>query len=159
MIVVDQLAAEREPYLASGDRPGCKMTTSCPLAAIRGAFRQTRLHNFALDMSWVPDHPKLSGGQQMLSDDILRGGYRLEPTNPKPIEPHKVLPYRLRLPNVCHMFSNQVWLLLGLAGFLPFKETRAIPRKEHLAVIEKDSAFLGAIGDKILSVFFVFSAV
>jgi putative CocE/NonD family hydrolase len=52
----------------------------------------------------VPDHPKLGGYQQMLSADILRGRYRLDPSNPQPIEPDKVLPYRLRLPNVSHMF-------------------------------------------------------
>jgi putative CocE/NonD family hydrolase len=52
----------------------------------------------------VPDHPKLGGCQQMLSADILRGRYRRDPANPQPIEPNKVLPYRLRLPNVCHMF-------------------------------------------------------
>jgi putative CocE/NonD family hydrolase len=52
----------------------------------------------------VPDHPKLGGYQQMLSADILRGRYRQDPANPQPIEPDKVLPYRLRLPNVCHMF-------------------------------------------------------
>jgi putative CocE/NonD family hydrolase len=52
----------------------------------------------------VPDHPKLGGYQQMLSADILRGRYRLDPANPQPIEPNKVLPYHLRLPNVSHMF-------------------------------------------------------
>ena len=52
----------------------------------------------------VPDHPKLGGYQQMLSADILRGRYRLDPANPQPIKPAKVLPYRLRLPNVSHMF-------------------------------------------------------
>jgi putative CocE/NonD family hydrolase len=52
----------------------------------------------------VPDHPKLGGYQQMLSADILRGRFRQEPSNPQPIEPGKVLPYRLRLPNVSHMF-------------------------------------------------------
>jgi putative CocE/NonD family hydrolase len=52
----------------------------------------------------VPDHPKLGGYQQMLSADILRGRYREDTANPQPIEPGKVLPYRLRLPNVCHMF-------------------------------------------------------
>jgi len=52
----------------------------------------------------VPDNPKLGGYQQMLSADILRGRYRLDPANPHPIEPNKVLPYRLRLPNVSHMF-------------------------------------------------------
>jgi putative CocE/NonD family hydrolase len=52
----------------------------------------------------VPDHPRLGGYQQMLSADILRGRYRLDPANPQPIEPDKVLPYRLRLPNVSHTF-------------------------------------------------------
>jgi uncharacterized protein len=52
----------------------------------------------------VPAHPKLGGYQQMLSADILRGRYRLDPANPQPIKSGKVLPYRLRLPNVCHMF-------------------------------------------------------
>jgi putative CocE/NonD family hydrolase len=52
----------------------------------------------------VPDHPKLGGYQQMLSADILRGRYREDPANPQPIESGKVLPYRLRLPNVSHMF-------------------------------------------------------
>ena len=52
----------------------------------------------------VPDHPKLGGYQQTLSADILRGRYRQDPANPAPIEPGKVLAYRLRLPNVSHMF-------------------------------------------------------
>ena len=52
----------------------------------------------------VPDYPKLGGYQQMLSADILRGRYRQDPANPQPIEPDEVLSYRLRLPNVCHMF-------------------------------------------------------
>jgi putative CocE/NonD family hydrolase len=52
----------------------------------------------------VPDHAKLGGYQQMLSADILRGRYREDPTNPARIEPNKVLPYRFRLPNVCHTF-------------------------------------------------------
>jgi len=52
----------------------------------------------------VPDHPKLGGYQQMLSADILRGRYRQDPLRPQPIEPGKVLSYRLRLPNVSHTF-------------------------------------------------------
>jgi len=52
----------------------------------------------------VADHLKLGGYQQMLSADILRGRYRVDPAKPEPIEPDKVLPYRLRLPNVSHMF-------------------------------------------------------
>jgi predicted acyl esterase len=52
----------------------------------------------------VPDHPNLGGYQQMLSADIMRGRFREDPANPKPIEPHVVLPYQLRLPNVSHEF-------------------------------------------------------
>jgi hypothetical protein len=52
----------------------------------------------------VPDNPKMGGYQQMLSADILRGRYRQDPAHPQPVESNKVLPYRLRLPNVCHMF-------------------------------------------------------
>ena len=52
----------------------------------------------------VPNQPKLGGYQQMLSADILRGRYRQDPAKPLPIEPGKVLLYRLRLPNVCHRF-------------------------------------------------------
>jgi putative CocE/NonD family hydrolase len=52
----------------------------------------------------VPDHPKLGGYQQMLSADIMRGRYRVDPAHPRPIEPNAVLPYRLRLPNVSHTF-------------------------------------------------------
>jgi putative CocE/NonD family hydrolase len=52
----------------------------------------------------VPDEPKLGGYQQLLSADILRGRYRLDPANPEPIKPYEILSYRLQLPNVCHMF-------------------------------------------------------
>jgi putative CocE/NonD family hydrolase len=52
----------------------------------------------------VPDHPKLGGYQQMLSADILRGRYREDFAKARPIEPGKVLEYRIRLPNVSHTF-------------------------------------------------------
>ena len=52
----------------------------------------------------VPNQPKLGGYQQMLSADILRGRYRQDPAHPSAIEPNKVLPYELHLPNVCHTF-------------------------------------------------------
>ncbi len=52
----------------------------------------------------VADTPKLSGYQQLLAADILRGRYRVDPARPQPLEPGKILPYRLRLPNVCHTF-------------------------------------------------------
>jgi hypothetical protein len=52
----------------------------------------------------VPDHPKLGGYQQMLSADIFRGRYREDLSMPHALKPDKVLPYRIRLPNVSHTF-------------------------------------------------------
>jgi putative CocE/NonD family hydrolase len=52
----------------------------------------------------VPDQPRLGGYEQMLSADILRGRYREDFAKPQPIEPGKVLSYRVRLPNVSHTF-------------------------------------------------------
>jgi putative CocE/NonD family hydrolase len=52
------------------------------------------------------DHPQLGGYQWMISADILRGRYRQDPANPKPIEANKVLAYRLPLPNVSHTFQK-----------------------------------------------------
>jgi putative CocE/NonD family hydrolase len=52
-----------------------------------------------------PDHPKLGGYQWMISADILRGRYREDFSTPKAIQPNKVLPYRLALPQVSHTFQ------------------------------------------------------
>ncbi|MBV8805318.1 MAG: CocE/NonD family hydrolase [Sinobacteraceae bacterium] len=52
----------------------------------------------------VPDHMQLGGYQQMLSADVLRGRYREDPANPRPLEPNKALAYTIRLPNVSHTF-------------------------------------------------------
>jgi putative CocE/NonD family hydrolase len=52
----------------------------------------------------VPENPKLGGYQQMLSADIFRGRYREDLTSAKPLEPDKVLEYRIPLPQVCHTF-------------------------------------------------------
>jgi putative CocE/NonD family hydrolase len=62
----------------------------------------------------VADHLKLGGYQQMLSADILRGRYRQDPATPQPIEADKVLPYRLRLPNVSHMFLSGHRIMLQI---------------------------------------------
>jgi putative CocE/NonD family hydrolase len=51
------------------------------------------------------NRPKLAGYQWMISADILRGRYRQDPASPRAIEPNKVLPYRLPLPNVSHTFQ------------------------------------------------------
>jgi putative CocE/NonD family hydrolase len=53
----------------------------------------------------TPNQPALKGGYQlMIAADIFRGRYREDPANPKPIEPGKALPYRIRLPNADHIF-------------------------------------------------------
>ncbi|MFL6576688.1 MAG: CocE/NonD family hydrolase, partial [Povalibacter sp.] len=54
--------------------------------------------------SEVADHQTMSGYQQMLSADILRGRYRVDFAKPQPIERNKVLEYTLRLPQVSHTF-------------------------------------------------------
>ncbi len=50
------------------------------------------------------NNPKLGGYQQMVSADILRGRYREDFSVAKPIEPGKVLEYRIRLPQLSHTF-------------------------------------------------------
>ena len=52
----------------------------------------------------VPDAPKMGGYQQMLSADILRGRFREDFSVAKPIAANKVLPYKIRLPQVSHTF-------------------------------------------------------
>jgi putative CocE/NonD family hydrolase len=86
-----------------------------PLQVAGQPFAQLFASTSGTDSDWVvkiidvwpdevPDHPKLGGYQQMLSADILRGRYRVDPAKPQPLEPGKVLSYRLRLPNVSHTF-------------------------------------------------------
>jgi putative CocE/NonD family hydrolase len=52
----------------------------------------------------VPAEGELGGYQLMMSADILRGRYRTDFSRPAPIEPGKVLPYHLALPQVNHTF-------------------------------------------------------
>jgi putative CocE/NonD family hydrolase len=52
----------------------------------------------------VPDNPKLSGYQQMLSADIFRGRYHEDLAVAKPLIPGKVLEYHIPLPQVSHTF-------------------------------------------------------
>ncbi|MSU36862.1 MAG: CocE/NonD family hydrolase [Pedosphaera sp.] len=67
------------------------------------------------DADWVvklidvwPDQdvnrPVMGGYQQMIAASILRGRYREDFARPKPIEPGKVLEYKVRLPHANHMF-------------------------------------------------------
>jgi putative CocE/NonD family hydrolase len=52
----------------------------------------------------VPSKPALGGYQQMLSADIFRGRYRIDPASPQPLVPDKALPYRISLPHTSHTF-------------------------------------------------------
>jgi putative CocE/NonD family hydrolase len=52
----------------------------------------------------VPNDPKLGGYQQMLSADIFRGRYRLDPSKPQPLASNKPLEYRIALPHTSHTF-------------------------------------------------------
>ena len=52
----------------------------------------------------VPDHPNSAVTSRCSRPTSCEAATAQDPANPQPIEPGKVLPYRLRLPNVCHMF-------------------------------------------------------
>jgi putative CocE/NonD family hydrolase len=52
----------------------------------------------------VPDRPSLGGYQQMLSADIFRARYRVDPSKPQPLEPGKPLAYAIPLPHASHTF-------------------------------------------------------
>ena len=52
----------------------------------------------------VPSKPTLGGYQQMLSADIFRGRYRVDPASPQPLAANEALPYRIRLPHTSHTF-------------------------------------------------------
>jgi hypothetical protein len=52
----------------------------------------------------VPDHVSLGGYQQMLSADIFRGRYLVDPSRPEPLAPGEPLGYSIRLPNASHTF-------------------------------------------------------
>jgi putative CocE/NonD family hydrolase len=67
------------------------------------------------DVDWVvkvidvwpaeyPNDPKMGGYQQMISADIFRGRFREDFAVAKPVEPNKVLEYRIRLPQASHTF-------------------------------------------------------
>jgi uncharacterized protein len=52
----------------------------------------------------VPEQPGLGGYQQMLSADIFRGRFRVDPAKPEPLAANEPLPYRIRLPHASHTF-------------------------------------------------------
>lgn len=52
----------------------------------------------------VPSQPEMGGYQFMVSGDILRGRYREDFAEARPIPPGEVLPYRLALPHANHTF-------------------------------------------------------
>jgi putative CocE/NonD family hydrolase len=52
----------------------------------------------------VPEQPALGGYQQMIAADIFRGRYREDLAVPHPLPSNQAVPYRIRLPNVSHVF-------------------------------------------------------
>jgi len=52
----------------------------------------------------LPAQAELGGYQLMIAADILRGRYRTHWDKPEPIEPGKVLPYTVTLPQASHTF-------------------------------------------------------
>jgi putative CocE/NonD family hydrolase len=52
----------------------------------------------------MPNQPELGGYQLMVAADVLRGRYRTDFSAPHPIEPGKVLPYTVTLPQADHVF-------------------------------------------------------
>ncbi len=100
-------------------RPDVLTYTSAVLRAPVRLAGQPVAHLYAAtsgtDADWVvklidlyPDEvasqPELGGYQLMMAADILRGRYRTDFAKPAPIEPGKVLPYTLALPQVNHTF-------------------------------------------------------
>ncbi len=97
-VLVDETAPLAEPVRVAGE----------PIAHLFGSTSGT-------DVDWVvkiidvwpdedPNRPELGGYQQMLSADILRGRYREDFAQARPVAAGKTLPYRLPLPNVSHTF-------------------------------------------------------
>ncbi len=106
---------QRQP----ASRPDVLVYESAPLTAPLRVAGEPWARLFASttgsDADWVvkiidvwpsenANNPKLGGYQQMVSADILRGRYREDFSVAKPIEPGKVLEYRIRLPQLSHTF-------------------------------------------------------
>lgn len=53
----------------------------------------------------VAARPAMGGFQHMISADIFRGRYRVDPAKPQALVANKALPYHIRLPNVNHTFQ------------------------------------------------------
>jgi putative CocE/NonD family hydrolase len=53
----------------------------------------------------IRGQPELGGYELMISADILRGRYREDVTQARPIAPGQVLPYRVRMPAANHSFA------------------------------------------------------
>jgi putative CocE/NonD family hydrolase len=100
-------------------RPDVLVYETAPLAAPLRVAGEPWARLFASttgsDVDWVvklidvwpaeyPDDPKMGGYQQMISADILRGRFREDFAQAKPVDPGKVLEYRIRLPQASHTF-------------------------------------------------------
>jgi putative CocE/NonD family hydrolase len=103
----------------AASRPDVLVYETAPLAAPLRVAGEPSARLFAStpgsDVDWVvkvidvwpaefPNDPKMGGYQQMISADIFRGRFREDFAVAKPVEPGKVLEYRIRLPQVSHTF-------------------------------------------------------
>ncbi|HEX8444432.1 MAG TPA: CocE/NonD family hydrolase [Allosphingosinicella sp.] len=111
------LVDDQRPF---ADRPDVLTFVSEPLTEPLTVSGEVMGHLFAsttgTDADWVvklidvypPEvraNQQLGGYQLMVSGDIMRGRYREDPSNPKPIAPGKVAEYRVRLPHANHTFQ------------------------------------------------------
>ncbi len=110
------LSDDQRPF---SDRPDVLTFVTGPLDApltISGAVSATLFASTTgTDADWVvklidvfpPEvrsNPAMGGYELMVSADIMRGRYRVDPSNPKPIVPGEVAPYRVRMPEANHTF-------------------------------------------------------
>jgi hypothetical protein len=110
------LVDDQRPF---SDRPDVLTFVSEPLAApitVRGEVITTLFASTTgTDADWVvklidlypnevPAQPVMGGYQLMICGDILRGRYRENRAEARPIPPGEVLPYQVPLPHVNHTF-------------------------------------------------------
>lgn len=97
-VLVYQTESLKEPLRIAGE-PIAKL-----LASTSGSDADWVVKIIDVWPDEVPEHPSLGGYQQMLSADIFRGRFRVDPAHPQALTSNKALPYRIRLPNANHTF-------------------------------------------------------
>jgi len=110
-LVDDQRFADGRPDVLSFETE----PLTAPLRVAGQPFADLIASTSGTDSDWVvkiidvwpdemPNQMKLGGYQQMLSADVFRGRYRVDPAHPQALTPDVPLAYRIRLPNVSHTF-------------------------------------------------------